>query len=223
MNNIKIQEGKEIIYRCINELMEHMPKFAQEHCFQSAFEYELQKENLKYSSEKKLAIHYKNEVFCGFFRADLIVHFDDADLILELKRRKEESNDELQLESYLSVYETNVQGILINFAGDFIKEYQNETKSYITKIWCDIEETFKSDIHSDFTPTMLSILNAVEQIQSEDDEPALRWVKKSEIVKRSLLSKYTISKPLAKLRNLGKLRWDQDQGYQISNFDDELF
>ena len=132
MNNIKIQEGKEIIYRCINELMEHMPKFAQEHCFQSAFEYELQKENLKYSSEKKLAIHYKNEVFCGFFRADLIVHFDDADLILELKRRKEESNDELQLESYLSVYETYAQGILINFAGDFIKEYQNEPTSYIT-------------------------------------------------------------------------------------------
>ena len=112
---MEIEKGKKIVYKCIYEVMQNMPKFAQEHCFQSALDWELKQHNLNFTIEKKIKIEYKGEVFVGFFRPDIVVEFKDSNLVLELKRGKEKADDECQLESYMTVSGHKDKGILVNF------------------------------------------------------------------------------------------------------------
>ena len=78
-------------------------------------------------------------------------------------------------------------------------------------------------IEKALSETKIKILETIKAIQEKEDEPALRWVKNSEIVEKSGLTKNTISKPLSQLKEQGKLNWEDKKGYQVKDFDDELF
>ncbi len=71
--------------------------------------------------------------------------------------------------------------------------------------------------------TKMKILETIKAIQKEAEVPALMWVSKSIISDVSKLKSNTLSKPLAQLVEQGLLNHEKPNGYQVKDFDDELF
>jgi GxxExxY protein len=211
---MKIKKGKKIVYKCIYEVMQNMPKFAQEHCFQSALDWELKQHNLNFTIEKKIKIEYKGEVFVGFFRPDIVVEFKDSNLVLELKRGKEKADDECQLESYMTVSGHKDKGILVNFNEETIKEYDSKSQTFLIKYWNDFEKTFSQEFTKGHTADS-EILKEIENLQNKDSEPQNVWIQAKDLYGLiSDCSDVTIRKRLAKLKEMGKLI-HKDKGYQL--------
>tara|TARA_R110002033_G_scaffold169965_1_gene211856 strand:- start:1537 stop:2193 length:657 start_codon:yes stop_codon:yes gene_type:complete len=218
---MEIEKGKKIVYKCIYEVMQNMPKFAQEHCFQSALDWELKQHNLNFTIEKKIKIEYKGEVFVGFFRPDIVVEFKDSNLVLELKRGKEKADDECQLESYMTVSGHKDKGILVNFNEETIKEYDSESQTFLLKCWNDFEKTF-SQGETKGHPADSLILEGIERIQNSCSDPNL-WIQPKDLYR--LISDYpqaTIRKRLSELKAMGKLI-HKDKGYQLEEKNLEFY
>jgi len=210
---MNIKKGKKIVYKCIYEVMENMPQFAQEHSFQNALDWELKKYNIDFTSQKKIPINYKNEIFVGYFIPDVLINFKDLDLILELKRREPIDLDEVQIESYMSVYANKNIGILVNFREKTIKEYETNHKKFIKKYWCNYEKTFT------YTPNQISdkeqlILDCIVDVQTQSEEPSKMWLKHRDILNITGLNKSTVHRALKKLKDNNLLLHEPDKGYQ---------
>nr|BAR33146.1 hypothetical protein [uncultured Mediterranean phage uvMED] len=211
---MKIKKGKKIVYKCINDVMENMPQFAQEHCFQDALNWELKQHNIDFTSQKKLPINYKNEIFVGYFIPDILINFKDTDLILELKRSEARSLDEIQIESYMSVNNTKNIGILVNFREKTIKEYDSKSQTFLHKCWNDFEKTFSQEFTKGHSVDS-EILKEIEKLQYAGYEPHNVYIQAKDLY--GLISDYsdvTIRKRLSKLKEMGKLI-HKDKGYQL--------
>lgn len=86
-----------------------------ESVYEDAFCYELDIMKIPYQRQMELNVHYKNTVFQGKFRADLLI---DGKVLTENKATKKITNqDEAQLINYLKTTRLKV-GLLFNFGGE---------------------------------------------------------------------------------------------------------
>jgi len=71
--------------------------------------------------------------------------------------------------------------------------------------------------------TKTQIVDAVRTIQQKANEPAFRWVQTGEIIELTGINENTIQTNLSKLKKSNVLKWIEHKGYQVDDFDAEMF
>jgi len=208
---MKTQEIIEQVNEAIKKVFERIPSGFKEYIYEQALCYELEKRNIKFHKQKRLPFYYEGQYLCSYV-PDLLIPTKDGDYVLELKHKEKLRNaDAIQLKRYLFNMNQS-DGSLVNFQTRTILDYELVNKKELPNI-----------NQPRISEKAQQIIDAIKIVQDASDEPATVWIGQTKITKITNLNDSTVKTCLRKLADQDVLTYEKGKGYQINEYNSEVF